>query len=108
MECSGLSCRKGVSGRHGSLDAAIDSNVSGHSSSSSGMERTISTVWRLGLAPRLLNVSFVGLEKIWKLNGPVFFDGWGSMDGVGWVDLCCMLVSECFARLLMAVWTGFV
>lgn len=63
FEWSGLSCRNGVSGMKGSLEAPMDSSVNGHSSSSFGMERTTSTVCRLGFTPLLLNVSFVGLEK---------------------------------------------
>ncbi len=61
LVCSGLSGRNGTS-KNGSLDSAMESNVSGYSSPASGMDRTTSTVYRLGLAPLLLNVSFLGLE----------------------------------------------
>ena len=38
FEWSGLSCRNDMFGRQGSLDSAMDSRVSGHSSSSEGIE----------------------------------------------------------------------
>ena len=59
---SGLSCRKCVSGRHGSLDSAIESRVSGHSSSFEGIDRVISIECLIGLVPLRLKVSFVGFE----------------------------------------------
>ena len=62
LVCLGLSGRNGTS-RKGSLDSATESSVSGHSSSSPGMDSTTSMVCRLGLAPLLLNVSFFGLEN---------------------------------------------
>ncbi len=62
FEWSGLSCRKCVSGRHWSFDPAIESRVSGHSSSFEGMDRVTSMECLMGLVPLRLNVSFVGFE----------------------------------------------
>lgn len=63
FEWRGLSCMKYMSGIHGSFDSAIESRVSGHSSSSEGMDSVISVEYRVGLAPLRLKVSFVGLER---------------------------------------------
>ncbi len=55
-----------------SREAAIDSRVSGHSSSSSGMDRVISMVYLFSFTPLLPRDSFFGFEKSLYVNGPVF------------------------------------
>ena len=86
FECRGLSSKKGVSGRHWSLDSEMESRVSGHSSSGAGMESLTSMLCLSG-RPLLLNVSLDALEKSLKLNGVVFAAGSGIFDVDGIVDV---------------------
>jgi hypothetical protein len=51
FEWRGRSGRNDMLGRQVSLDSAMDSRVSGHSSSSEGMDRIISVVCLLAFAP---------------------------------------------------------